>query len=252
MTSSKPSTLMYAKVRDALRADIRRRYRPGSLLPTQQQLAERFDTSLITIKRAISELGQLGLVESVRGRGTVVCRPTVVDAHTGVSSWTDAMRGMGGDPKTAWNRIDIEAGDPDLRRLLRVRAGQTLTAVRRLRTLDGEPVCLITNWLPTFRVPGLEVAGFEGESLYEALEQRYGVSFAYADEEVSARAATTEERKTLALNTRSRAAATVLDVHRTSFTPNDRPVEFACLTAPTQRYTYRVRLQATHPPESAG
>ena len=43
---------LYARVEQALLARIHRRYRPGDLLPTQQQLAREFGTSLITVKRA--------------------------------------------------------------------------------------------------------------------------------------------------------------------------------------------------------
>lgn len=235
---------LYDRVMDELMVELRRRYRPGELLPTQQELAHRFGTSLITVKRALFELGRMGLVESIRGRGTVVRRPTVVDPHTGVSSWTDAMRGMGGEPRTAWNRIDIEPGSDETRRLLRVNATSTLTVIRRLRTLDGEAACLMTNALDTARVPGLEVCGFEGESLYAVLQDRYGLGFGYADEEVTAREAEASERDAFGADCR-----VVVEVRRLSFDLEDRPAEYAVLVAPADRYTYRVRIQAkTTPP----
>lgn len=236
----------YIQVRDALRDEIQRRYRPGHLLPTQRELARRFDTSLITIKRAVTELAHMGLVESVRGRGTVVLRPAVVDAHTGVSSWTDAMRSRRGEPRTAWKRIDRRRGNLRLRRLLGLSKNQTLTVIRRLRTLDGRPACLMTNWLATERVPDLHDLGFEGESLYETLADRYGLAFAYADEEVGARRATANERQALAIEAarETASAGVVMDVHRTSYGRDDRVLELACLTAPIDAYAYRVRLHA--------
>ena len=167
-------------------------------------------------------------------------RPTVVDAHTGVSSWTDTMRGMGGFPKTAWNRIDIRQGKAAIRRALGVKATQTLTVIRRLRTLEGEPVCLMTNYLPTALVPGLEVTGFESESLYEVLQDRYGLYLAYADEEVTARDATAAEQKAFAVEDQA-----MLEIRRTTFDAADRPIEYAILSAPSRRYTYRVRIYAT-------
>ena len=57
----------YASLAEELAAKIRKDYRPGDLLPTQTELATEFQTSLITVKRALTELGRLGLIDSVRG-----------------------------------------------------------------------------------------------------------------------------------------------------------------------------------------
>src|SRR5256885_1032088 len=61
---------LYARVEQALLERIHRRYRPGDLLPTQQELAREFGTSLITVKRALDEIARRGLLRSTRGRGT--------------------------------------------------------------------------------------------------------------------------------------------------------------------------------------
>jgi len=50
---------------------IRRDFRPGQLLPTQQALAREFGASLITIKRALHDIARQGYLQSTRGRGTV-------------------------------------------------------------------------------------------------------------------------------------------------------------------------------------
>ena len=123
---------------------------------------------------------------------------------------------------------------------LGVKATQTLTVIRRLRTLEGEPVCLMTNYLPTALVPGLEVTGFESESLYEVPQDRYGLYLAYADEEVTARDATAAEQKAFAVEDQA-----MLEIRRTTFDAADRPIEYAILSAPSRRYTYRVRIYAT-------
>lgn len=228
---------LYAQVTKALLNDIRQNHRPGDLLPTQQEFADRYDTSLITVKRAIGEISRMGLIESVRGRGTIVRRPTVIDAHTGVSSWTDNMRGMGVSPKTAWSRINIESPTKQIQRLLGMKAGEPAIVIRRLRTLKGIPVCLMANHLPASCVPGLEITGLDQESLYAVLEDRYGIKFKHADEEVAAREANEPESDVF-----GRDCGPVLEIKRTSFDAHDQPVEFAVLTAPASRYTYRVQI----------
>src|SRR4029079_2301705 len=83
---------LYSQVEARLLERIRRDFRPGQLLPTQQALAPEFGASLlstvapraadlrpslITIKRALHDIARQGYLQSTRGRGTVVTRPVV-------------------------------------------------------------------------------------------------------------------------------------------------------------------------------
>ncbi|NOY40461.1 MAG: GntR family transcriptional regulator [Planctomycetes bacterium] len=236
---SNDARFLYARLAETLKNEIRLRYQPGELLPTQKALAERFETSLITVKRALDELRRLGLIESVQGKGTIVRRPTVIDTHTGVSSWTDTMAGLGAEPRTAWNRIDIERGTEETRRLLKLKHNESLVVVRRLRTLADEPICLMTNHISARLAPDLVECGLPEESLYSVLNKRFGIVLAYADEEVTARAASEEERNVFGSD-----CETVLQIKRMSFDADDQPMEYAWLTAPSNRYTYCVRVFA--------
>lgn len=235
---SNDSRPLYARIAEVLQREIRQQ-KPGKLLATQAELAERFDTSLITVKRALDELRRLGIIESIRGKGTIVRRPNITDARTGVSSWTDTMLGLGSEPKTAWNRIDIEAGSAETRRVLNLKQREKLLVVRRLRTIDGEPICLMTNELPASLVPGLAESGLSEESLYSVLGKRYGIRFAYADEQVSARRATSDE-----VDVFGDQCDTVIEVRRISFDADGQAVESGWLTAPIDRYTYCVRVES--------
>ena len=52
-----------------------RTWQPGDRLPPERELAQRYGVSLITVRRALSELAQQGRIERTRGRGTFVLRP---------------------------------------------------------------------------------------------------------------------------------------------------------------------------------
>ena len=226
----------YAQIMVQLESELRRR-RPGDVVPKQRDLAARFGSSMITIRRAMMELGRMGLVEATRGRGTVVRRPTVVDAHTGVSSWTDSMMGVGGHPQTAWTRIRTGQGSERVRRWLGLKSGAEVVTLQRLRMLDGKPACLMVNHLPADRVPGLEHEGLDDQSLYAVLQRRFGFKPSYADEEVKSRPSQSSERAAFGKDCR-----TVVCVQRLTYDKNDRPIELAQLSAPADSYTYRVRL----------
>ncbi len=210
--------------------------RPGTLLPTQKALAEEFGASLITIRRAVDELARLGFVEATRGRGTVVVRPSVRDDRGEVSSWTDSMTRLGRQPSTAWRRISAHVPSREVARTLALKARERTVVVERLRTLDGEPFCLMRNELPLSVVPGLLSEGLAGESLYTWVSARYGLRPHRAVEEVEARIATEIETQALAY------AGIVMVVRRQSYLADGRPMEVAEIVAPADRYQYRVEV----------
>ena len=230
---------LYAQIERRIENLIRRDHQPGDLLPTQARLAREFGVSLITIRRAIDELGRRGWVEPIAGRGTVVRQPTVSDFHGGVSSWTDSIAGSGLIPATAWTRITVRRPPPRIARLLGLPARRKTVLIERLRTADGHPICLMTNELNAALVPGLAERGLDRESLYACLAEWYGLHPSHADEEVSARPATPQERRLLNIR-----APTLLSIRRITMLDNGQPMEVADVLAPADRYQYRVRIHA--------
>ena len=65
---------IYRQLVDKIRAAVRKgELSPGDQLPTVQELADRLGVAKGTIKRAYDELGNMGVLEKVQGRGTFVC-----------------------------------------------------------------------------------------------------------------------------------------------------------------------------------
>jgi GntR family transcriptional regulator len=233
---------LYATIADEMMRRIRSTHRPGDLLPTQQELAAEFDTSLITVKRALTELGRLGVIDSVRGRGTIVRNPIIADDHAGISSWTDSIGGLGVEPHTAWTKLSVRVPPVEIGRVMGLRARERTVCVERLRTVEGTPICLMTNEIPQRLVPDLAQRGLDKESLYACLAEGYGLSPSVAEEEVSARSATRDEEAALRMNT-----GIVLEVRRLTRQADGEVMELATIVAPVDRYRYRVTLHAKSP-----
>jgi GntR family transcriptional regulator len=228
---------LYAQIEQQLMTRIQRDYRTGDLLPTQKELAEEFGASLITVKRALGDIVRGGHLESTRGRGTVVVRPVLRDDRANVASWTDAMTGMGRQPNTASLHITVRIPKAEVARALGLKAREKTVLVERLRTLDGDPICLMTNELPLKLVPDLPREGLSNESLYSHLRHRYGIVPHRAEEEVEARLPTRPEVKALGSDTKI-----VMVVQRVTFTAAGKPIERAYMIAPAHRYRYRVEI----------
>jgi GntR family transcriptional regulator len=243
----KMASPLYVQAQEVLMARVIEKFRPGQLLPTQAELAQEFGVSLITIKRALQELARKGLVESTRGRGTVVVQPHVQTDQRGITSWTDFMTGVGRQPRTAWCRVRVRVPPKEVARRLRLKARERTVRIERLRTLDGEPFCLMTNELPLALAPRLPHSGLTEESLYGWLRRHHGLVPQSADEEVEARSPTAEEVQALGPDT-----DIVLVVHRTAWLTRGQPLEVADMVSPAHRYRYHVAIlqksEAATPP----
>jgi DNA-binding GntR family transcriptional regulator len=228
---------LYEQTRQNIYQMIQNRLSPGDLLPTQEELSRQLGTSLITIKRALNELAKDQVVESIRGRGTVVRGTNITDSRQGISSWTDSVVGLGERPQTGWTTLERHVPEAFIRRLLNLKARQPVVTVNRLRLVDDKPICLMKNCLPAARVPGLEEQGLSHESLYHCLEKRFGLRFHKASETVRARKSSAQERKHL-----SKDATIVLEIERVTEDENGQALEWAQVVAHADRYTYQMQL----------
>jgi GntR family transcriptional regulator len=167
----------------AILEDLIAGLRPGDPLPSERELAERYDVARMTARAELTQLASEGLVERIQGRGTFVAEGRVAQAAT-LSSFTEDMRARGHVPGARVLSSDVvEAGDT-LASRLDVEPGTPVIRVRRLRTADGEPMAVEEAFLPVASFPGLDAAELEDGSLFEVLEERFGARFPSADQRV--------------------------------------------------------------------
>ncbi|TDD91460.1 GntR family transcriptional regulator [Actinomadura darangshiensis] len=91
----------YTEIADDLRDQIKRgALAPSAQLPTEKELAERWDVSPNTIKKAVNELRQEGLVDTVPQKGSFVAEPAapfvITLNHTDLGEENAPGRGFGG------------------------------------------------------------------------------------------------------------------------------------------------------------
>lgn len=161
---------VYLDLRAAIEAG---EWRPGDRLPPERDLAARYGCSLITIRRALGELGRERRLERSRGRGTFVTRPPIELDLDGTMSFTEEMQHRGLDAETRLIAASEEPADPVVAEALGLRPGEATLSLERLRIAAGVPVLLEQVHLPAARVPGLLAADLEHQSLYELLTE-YG------------------------------------------------------------------------------
>ena len=157
-------------------------WRPGDLLPPERQLAERYGCSLITVRRALTELTRENRIQRTRGRGTTVLPPRIERDFGGTRSFTEEMQERGLDPETRLVAARPESAGEVVAAALGIEPGSPTLYVERLRVADGEPLLLEQVHLPAERFPGLLASDLEHGSLYDLLTARYGTRIVRARE----------------------------------------------------------------------
>lgn len=158
---------------------------PGSPLPSERELAERFELARMTVRGEIERLAAKGLVYRIHGRGTFVAEPRVAQEAT-FSSFSEDMRARGLHPGSLVRSLRLTEADGFLAGALELSPGAPVVCLDRVRTADGEPMAVEQAFVPAERFPGIEGEDFSSASLFDVLASRYGVALREAYQRVVA------------------------------------------------------------------
>jgi len=154
----------------------------GTRLPPERELCELLDVSRTSLRQALAELEERGLITRHQGRGTYVARPRVDADTSDYFSISDALRGRGMVVATEVISTAVIKANDRLAQELHVTIDEDILELRRLRSADGEPIVLEVSYLSLGLLPGLDQVDFATRSLYHVLWEDYGHCVATASE----------------------------------------------------------------------
>jgi GntR family transcriptional regulator len=218
-----PVPLHHQVYLDLLRSLDDGTWRAGDRLPTERDLAREYGCSLITVRRALSELVHDGRIERTRGRGTTVLKPRIERDFGDALSFTAEMERRGFDAETRLVAARSEPAGEAVATALDLVPGSPTLYLERLRLANREPMLLEQVHLPGDRFSGLLASDLEVESLYGLLLRRYGTRVARAREAMEPVLLRTREARLLDQRPRTPA----LLIEGIAMTADDRPVEFS-------------------------
>lgn len=228
---------LYHQLQNVLKAEIEAgRLVPEERLPSEQEIAERFQVSKITVRQALTELAQQGYIRREQGRGTFVTKRKFDEGPRELTSFTEEMRRHS---LQATSRIlaQFEAqAEVRVTEALRLPANSPVLTIRRLRLANGEPLSVQTAHIPATLVPGIRLD--DGMSLYETLQRQYHLYPARARETYTAGLAEASTAELLDIP----AGSPVFAVERVTYTPNEQPFEFVRSTVRGDRYAIVLEL----------
>src|SRR5258707_10835250 len=181
---------LYERVESILAADIADgSLLPETQLPTEEGLIERFKVSRTTVRKAIQNLIERGLVEVRRGKGTFVTQPRITQELTELTGFVEDMQAMGRNPTARLLDRRIVAADGAVAHHLALVPGTLVVRLRRVRLADGVATSFDVTYLP--RDIGEKVAGndLEAEPVFALLEEKYDTPLVEAEYKLEAAAA---------------------------------------------------------------
>lgn len=154
----------------------------GDKIPSEYELCGQYDVSRNTVKKALDDLVQDGMLRRIQGKGTFVSKPKFEQSLSGFYSFSRVMREKGMNPKDLVISIKDKLAKPSVARQLQIKEDDPVIELRRLRCANEEPIILETSYMPKTVVPALSQAKLETSSLYDYLEQELGIVVTSAKE----------------------------------------------------------------------
>lgn len=172
---------------------------PDSLLPSENELKDRYNTSRETIRKALNLLSQNGYIHKVRGKGSIVIKSTKIDFPvSGLVSFKELADKMGNKPRTIVQELELVKPEVYIQKQLNLSSRDSVWKVYRIRELDGEKVIFDKDYINKKYVPSLTSEVCEN-SIYEYLENDLQLNISFAKKEIIVEEPSEEDRQLLDL-----------------------------------------------------
>lgn len=228
---------------------VSRSVHAGDKLPAEVDIAAALGVSRMTLRQALASIESKGLIERRRGRfgGNFVAQPRFDFSLSELPGFTEQMRRAHVEAGAQVVQALTRAPAPDVRAALKLRRGDQVHEVLRVRSANGDPITLEETYFPAAVFPEMLDVDL-GDSLYRVMEQEYHRAPHSAVEVIEPVKATPQQAELLGVDS----ADALLLVTRTSYAIDGLPIEFARDYFRPDRTRIVVRTQVDQAPLRSG
>ncbi|HEY5981868.1 MAG TPA: GntR family transcriptional regulator [Anaerolineales bacterium] len=196
---------------------------PDSKIQSERDFSEDLGVSRMTVRRAMTELVNEGLLERRHGSGTYVARPKVTYEAGELANYVEAMQKRNIATASQLLEFDQVAASKRLAEFLKLQIGDAMYRVALLRLANRVPVVLERVFVPCARCPGLEEWNLEKTTVHDLLTDVYGITPGRISQTVEAAVAA----DTVAQQLRVEEGFPLLMLSRITFDGSQEPVVFS-------------------------
>ncbi len=170
---------------------------PGAQLPPENELAARFGVNRHTLRRAVSELADRGLVRVFQGRGSFIAEDIIDYKVSRRTRFSEHFRRMRREGRGRLVRSVEEPASATVAKNLGLRRGRPVFVIERIGIVDNRSVSVTAHYFPAERFQGLLEAYEQFASITKALRQ-FGIEDYFRQvTRVTARMPSTEDARLL-------------------------------------------------------
>jgi GntR family transcriptional regulator len=231
---------LYYQLKQLLHNDIERGvYCAGDKLPSETEMIQRYGVSRITVRQALSELENEGVVVRRHGRGSYVAERNIEQDLVRLTDFVEDMELAGLAPSSQVLSFKREGASVAIAEAVGVAVGDEVIRVDRLRQADERPIAYDITWLPLRFGLLLSEAELGQDTIYHILETRYQIPIEGGVFHITASVASAEQAHLLHV-----APGTgLLLIRRVSYTTGNVPLYVQDRYYRTDRVSYRVTLR---------
>jgi GntR family transcriptional regulator len=229
----------HAQLRSILLDRVETDLAPHAAIPPERKLMTKYGVSRSTVREAIRQLVEEGVLYRIQGKGTFVAGERVQsDLH--LASFTEDMRRRGLVPATVVMASALLEAPLEVRAALGLRAGAQVHQVDRLRLAGGIPMAFERGYYAAELLPNLDEQDLT-RSLYATFATEYGLRIDHAEQTAWAETADAVLAGPLGID-----RGVPLLVFRRTSSAGTTPVEYVTSWYRGDRYQIHMTLDLTH------
>ncbi len=230
----------YVQVKQVIRDRIQNGiWQPNDQLPSEAELCESFNVSRTVIRQALQDLIHEGLITRRKGKGSFVAPVKISERLVQrLTGFYHDMVEQGYQPVTKVLKQEVIPASRTVAERLQILTGDPVTEIVRLRLVDETPIVYVTTYLPYHLCPSLVNDELSNQSLYDLLEQRYGITIARGRRSIQAVPAPEREAELLEINR----GVPLFLLESVSYTSDGTPVEYYLAYHRGDRSKFEVEL----------
>lgn len=192
---------LYKQLKELILGEIKDgKLKVNQKIPTELELSERFQISRMTVRKALAELVDEGVLAKKQGKGTFVQEEKIVEDLSSPNSFTNLCKRNGKEPGGRTLKSVLQTARSRDQKLLHLKEDEQVIRIERVRTADNVPVMLENLYFPG-HLKDILVENLNDTSLYQILREKYGLHSGNSVMEISVCEATTEEASVLEIRT---------------------------------------------------
>ena len=234
------SSLLYLQLEASLKQKIvTGEYEVGERIPTELEMCKEYGVSRITVRRAVQDLVEEGMLKKLRGRGTFVAVPKhVLGMQRATERGWSAFEGESNPThKEVLEKVTLSANET-LAEKLGIEVGAEAYLIRRLIHEEEFPMAIDELFVSAEMFPGLLDLMNDSASFYDLAEHRYGLSFGLEDLTLSVSSARGDESRVL----KCPPAAPLFILRKVMWTSDGRPMHYSKTILRGDRVSYHFRV----------